>query len=299
MDGRIVKVRVQPRIETLASGLGERVAERVLEPVGHPIVRHVLRPSWYARGATVPQTAWLRLVPPEQGVLQQKVRARDAAVRLTYRVKPDTLGRVVRVDVPGREPTLHRVVSTVGELRFGVLPGTTDVSIDGLGSSDEAWMSAVPSEGGRIYRTQQICELPVGRTLAFRFDRRPGELLAILVFVVSESTSRQFEFNYDIDPGKKWEMGQRLYRRLTERSGSIHGAVEPSNRVLIWEAEREPMPTGTLPHAMGVVRIPLGDDLRPGDHKIQLAFTTKVGPPLWVRAVLVGRRRSSDWGTDE
>lgn len=298
-DGRIVRVAVQPRIEAPGPGPGERIAERVALPLGHPIARHVLRPSWYARGTPVPETAWTRLETTTAGTQRRSVLTGKAQIRLAYRTTPDRLGRVVRVEVAGREPSLERILSTVGELTFGALPGETNVAIEGLLPTDEAWLSAVPSTGGRVYTSQRVYELPRDKSLTLRFERRPGELLALLISLASEKTSGQFEVSYQIDPGQQEETGQRVYRRLTQMSGVLRGELNSARRVLIWESDRKPAPNGPLPHALGVVRIPLGDDLRPGIHRVRLTFNSAQSGPLWVRAVTAGRVQSSDWGTDE
>jgi hypothetical protein len=168
----------------------------------------------------------------------------------------------------------------------------------GVEQAHELWLQAVPAAGGTVFRSQRAYRLSAGQDLTLRFERRPGELLALLVTVASETKGRPFELSYEVDPGRTLTQGNRLYRRLTLGRGVLTGQTGSAGPALIWEASSGPLGENPLPHGVAQVRIPLGDDLGVGTHQLRLRFTANGSSPLWVRAVTVGRRDASDWGTD-
>lgn len=296
-DGRAIKVIVQPRIESLESGHGERIAERVLEPLGGAMQRHLYRPARYARGTPVPKAAWMRLDPERPGE-SYRILAAESTSRLFYRVPADALGQTLTVLLDGRPVLEHALLSTAGQVTFALAPGPHLFTVAGLERPEEIWLEAVPAAGGSIFRSQRAFRLATERDFTFGFERREGELLALLVTLVSEKKGRKFEIAYEVDPGRPLGSGNRLYRRLTQARGVLKGQTGTVGQALIWEGTAGPSGADALPHAVAQARIPVGDDLRVGPHRLRLRFMAGGGAPLWVRTVAVGRRDASDWGTE-
>jgi hypothetical protein len=296
-DGRPVRVVVQPRIESLESGRGQRIAERTLEPVGGVVQRHLYRPLRYVPGPPVPAEAWTRLDPEHPGE-STRILASDTTARLLYRVPAEALGQSMAVLIDGSLVLEHALLSTAGQVTFALGRGPHLLSLAGIERADEMWLRAVPAAGGTVFKSQRTYRLSAEQGLTLRFERRPGELLALLVTVASEQRGRRFELSYEVDPGRPPTSGNRLYRRLTRSRGVLTGQTGSAGRGLIWEAVAGPLGKDPLPHGVAQARIPLGDDLRVGTHRLQLRFTARGGAPLWVRAITVGRRDASDWGTD-
>lgn len=284
--GRLRRVRTQVSLEALHEGRGRRIAERVALPLGHPRSRRLFTRARHGRGAPFPRNGWTRITDVPSAITAPDRGANAGQLEILYRADREALGRTFRVLVDAETSYAGRWLFGTGTLNVPVPPGVRRVALVGLGEAGVAYVRAAPSPGGIFYKEQKVFELRANRSLSFRFRRNAGELLSLYVFCASDDTPRSFELGYTIDPGRLEPRVGELLRRLTEFSGKLSGRTGGFGQVYLWDAGPGAAPNDN-PDQLERMRVPLGDDLKPGWHDIRLDGAA--GATLWCRAAVAGR----------
>lgn len=285
---RVVRLAVQVRIEALRT-TGPAVVERALEPVGSPLGKTV----WRHAGAYDPTSAadvWTLLDPGKPLELMVTRARRSDGFALVYRVPESSLGKKLSVEVDGSAKGEETIGVTTGRLELDLAPGRHRIGASGV---DDAWLfaSAAPVGPGKRVKRQRVNELPQWGAIELEFERRDDELLSLFLTAVTEAPDApSIALDYEIDPGKPPPLPDRLFRRVTRVAGALPLLADSRDRALIWEVESGPR-TEKLPHPALRATLELGDDLAPGKHVIRLRRRTDgARGPLWVRAIVAGRR---------
>jgi hypothetical protein len=285
---RVVRLAAQVRIEALRT-TGPAVVERALTPVGSPLEKTV----WRAAGAYDPTSAadvWTLLDPGKPLELMVTRARRSDGFSLLYRVPAGSLGEKLLLEVDGRTATEETIAVTTGRVELDVAEGRHRIAASGV---ESAWLfaSAVPTGPGKRFKRQRVSELPQWGAIELEFERREDELLSVFVTGVSElADPPSITLDYEIDPGKPPPLPARLFHRVTRVAGSLPLVPDVRDRGLIWELESGPRGE-KLPHPALRATLQLGDDLAPGKHVVRLRRRTDGAKgPLWVRAIVAGRR---------
>jgi hypothetical protein len=286
-SARVVRLAAQVRIDALRS-TGPAVVERALEAVGNPLAKTVWRPA----GVYDPTSAadvWT-LLDADKPLELMVTRARRAeGFALLYRVPVAALGQKLSLFVDGRVNE-ETIAVTTGRWELEVPPGRHTLEARGV---SEAWLfaSASPTGPGKRFKRQRVSELPAWGTIELELERGADELLSLFLSAISEQEDPPpVALDYEIDPGKPPPLPARLLRRVTRMSGTLPLVANPRDRALIWELESGPR-VEKLPHPALRATLELGDDLAPGKHVIRLRRRTDGAKgPLWVRAIVAGRR---------
>ena len=293
-EARVLRLEAEVRLEPLRT-TGPAVVERVVRPLGIPLTRLAFMPVTFT-AAMSPAELWTLL--PREALELEVPNAKNPAeaFSIQYRAPSAALGEELALEVDGHTEARARIVTGTGELRAPLPRGRHRVALagpDGL----IAFAAAPRAAGGRAFRRQLVYELVPGRSLDLAFKRAENELLALFAEVVREAGPGTVRLRYELDPGKKKPAPVRLYRRLTEPTGELVVDAPDASRALLWEAERsakgEP-----LPHAVGRLRIVLGDDLEPGEHVLRLTVPADASS-TWVRAVVAGRKLAPEGDSEE
>lgn len=290
LNGRLIRVATQVRIEELLAGAGRRVAERVLESPRPGRARRFFRRGWHASMAAFPDNGWTMLgdTPLRASVPSSGPRAQRLEV--LYRVAPSALGGQLELRDGARSLYSQKLSFSTGRFVIAADPGPSELSLSGLGDAGLAFARVAPTRGGVIYQEQKYHELAASEPLALSFERRTGELLSILLFVASDDEPRRFQLTYRFAGAERGLLLGRVVRRLTALEGNLSG--ETNERFgYFWDSVQLGQANDRLDY-VGRVRIPVGDDLEPGWYELNL--TTEQARPgsLWVRAVIAGRRRT-------
>jgi hypothetical protein len=289
-SARVVRLAAQVRIDALRT-TGPAVVERALEPTGNPLGKSVWRPA----GGYDPTSAadvWTLLDPGKPLELMVTRARRSDGFALLYRVPIASLGKKLLVSVDGR---VHEetIAVTTGRLELELPAGRHTIEASGV---SEAWLfaSASPTGPGKRFKRQRVSELPPWGSIDLEFERGADELLSLFLSAVSEQGDPPpVALAYEIDPGKPPLLPTRLLHRVTRTSGTLPLVADVRDRALVWELESGPRGE-KLPHPALRATLELGDDLAPGKHVIRLRRRTDGAQgPLWVRAIVAGRRLSA------
>jgi hypothetical protein len=177
------------------------------------------------------------------------------------------------------------IVTYAGTLKASIPAGTAEVEIAGLGRGGLACADAAPAGGGEILRRRDVFELSAKEPLFFHFNQKAGESLTVVLFVVTEASTRPWLIRYTIDGGKQSAVIGRFFRGITELAGSLSGRGGDFDNGLLWEAPRESDIAKRNPDGISRVKIPVGDDLPPGNRTLKIESVDHV----WISAVLVGQ----------
>jgi hypothetical protein len=285
---RVARLAAQVRIEALRT-TGPAVVERALVAVGSPLGKTVWRPAG-AYDATSAADVWTLLDPGKPLELMVTRARRSEGFALLYRVPETSLGRKLVLEVDGATAAEELIGVTTGRLELEVPPGRHRIGASGV---DEAWLfaSAGPTGPGKRVKRQRVNELPQWGVIELEFERGEDELLSLFLSAVSETSDPPpITLDYAIDPGKPPPLPARLFHRVTRLSGTLPLAADARDRALIWELDSGPR-ADELPHPALRVTLELGDDLAPGKHVLRLTRRTDgARGPLWVRAIVAGRR---------
>jgi hypothetical protein len=293
-EGRIARLEAQVRIEPLQT-TGPALVERVVRPLGDALTRLAFMPVTFT--ATMSPADLWTLLPDKAVELQVPAeRVPGAGFMLQYRAPPAALGAELSLEVDGHTEQRSMIVTGTGELKASVPRGRRRVGISGPPGL-VAFAAAPRAAGGRAFRRQLVHELAPGRPLDFELTRAADELVSVFADVVREAGPGTVRLTYAIDPGKPPPVPVRLYRRLTALSGELAVDALDSVRGRVWEAD-VPASGAPLPHAVGKLRIVLGDDLEPGRHVLRLSAAAGAGT-LWVRVVVAGRRLAPEGDSEE
>lgn len=285
---RVVRLAAQVRIEALRT-TGPAVVERALTPVGSPLGKT----AWRTAGAYDPTSVadvWTLLDPGKPVELMVTRARRSDGFALLYRVPESALGQKLALEVDGRVASEETIGVTTGRLELELPAGRHKVAASGV---EDAWLfaSAAPTGAGKRVKRQRVSELPPWGSIELEFERGQDELLSLFVSAVTEvGDPPPITLDYEIDPGKPPPAPERLFHRVTRVAGPLPLVADGRDRALLWELESGPR-TDKLPHAALRVTLELGDDLTPGKHVIRLRRRTDgARGPLWVRAIVAGRR---------
>jgi hypothetical protein len=285
---RVVRLAVQVRIEALRT-TGPAVVERALTPAGSPLGKTVWRPA----GLYDPTSAadvWTLLEPGKPLELMVTRARRSDGFALLYRVPESSLGKKLAIEVDGSTASEETIGVTTGRLELDLSAGRHRIGASGV---DDAWLfaSATPTGPGRRVKRQRVSELPQWGAIELEFERGTDELLSLFLSAVTEQNDPPpIALDYEIDPGKPAPLPERLFHRVTRLSGTLPLVQDGRDRALIWELDSGPR-AEKLPHPALRVTLELGDDLAPGKHVLRLRRRTDgARGPLWVRAIVAGRR---------
>jgi hypothetical protein len=209
-----------------------------------------------------------------------------------YLADADRLGETWAVQVDGRAVQQGTLAFRSGEQRLALTSGVVKLSAEGLGPGGLFLVQGAPKGGGVIVKRQSFYALDRGGRLDFDFQRRPSELLTLIVMVATAGGNADLELIHSIDGGRDKGRLDHFYHRTTEYAGRHRLRTGEQGEALIWS---EPFETHgkALPDRLGRVVIPLGDDLAPGPHRVTLQHPGNSDGTgrnrYWVRAVLVGR----------
>ncbi len=293
-EGRVARIEAPVRIEPLQT-TGPALVERVVRPLGSALTRVAFMPVTFT--ATMSPADLWTLLPNDAVELQVPAeRAPGAGFVLQYRAPAAALGAELALEVDGQTEQRTMIVTGTGELTANVPRGRRRVRISGP-EGLVAFAAAPRAAGGRAFRRQRLHELAPGRSLDFEIARASDELVSVFADVVREAGPGTVRLTYAIDPGKQAPAPVRLYRRLTTLTGELAVDALDSARGRVWEAD---VRAGgqPLPHAVGKLRIVLGDDLVPGKHVLRLSAPAGAGS-LWVRVVVAGRRIAPEGDSEE
>ncbi|HKY36898.1 MAG TPA: hypothetical protein VJN18_13215 [Polyangiaceae bacterium] len=287
-----VQVRIQSRALAAASG---PLPEKALPPVGFPLRRELLMPTTLGAGAALPPATWT----PIRGPTPLRIAAEGAeAARLSvrYRLGAQPLGGTLSLLVDGHPVHEQPLLLESGMFERPVPPGIHVVSLDGLHSGSEAYARAAPAKGGAVVKSYSVFELRRDGVLKFEVDQKAGEVLKLILFVVTEGSHRPFELSYTVDGGDLSRRSGAFYRQKTEASGTLQGLTGAPDFGHLWEA----LPSrGVVANSDGVGRaeLRLGDDLNAG--RRVLTIRSRAEPAsrrVFLRAVLVGQSQKADAG---
>jgi hypothetical protein len=285
---RVARLAAQVRIEALRT-TGPAVVERTLVAAGAPLGKTV----WRAAGAYDPASAadvWTLLDPGTPLELMVTRARRSDGFALLYRVPESALGQTLTVEVDGATAAREMIGVTTGRLELDVAAGRHRIGASGV---ERAWLfaSATPTGPGKRVKRQRVNELPPWGSIELEFERKDDELLSLFLSAISEMPEPPpIALDYAIDPGKPAPIPERLFHRVTRFSGTLPLVADARDRALVWELDSGPR-AAALPHAALRVTLELGDDLAPGKHVLRLTRRTDgARGPLWVRAIVAGRR---------
>lgn len=294
--GRELWAAVQVRIESrgLEAESGS-LPERALLPVGLPLRRELLMPARLGAGLALPPATWT----PIRGPTALRVAAEGAeAARLSvrYRLGDQALGGPLTLLVDGSPVHEQPLLLSSGMLERPVAPGVHVVSLDGLHGASEAYARAAPAKGGAVVKSYSVFELRRDGQLKFEVDQKAGEVLKLILFVVTEGSHRPFELGYAIDSGDLSTRSGAFYRQKTEASGTLQGLTGAPDSGRLWEALPK---RGAVTNSDGVGRVVLrlGDDLNAGRRVLAIRSRAEpVSRRIFLRAVLVGQGEHIDAG---
>jgi hypothetical protein len=282
---RVRDLYEQVRIEVPGSGWGPGSRpERVLLPERFPIRRRLLMPTDLAEGAPMPADGW-RLLRGKESVVIGSKGPRAGRLRVVYRAHRGRLGQTADLSVNGQWVVSSPIVTYAGTLKASIAPGTAEVEVTGLGRGGLACADAAPAGGGEIVRRRDVFELSPKEPLTFHFNQKAGESLTVVLFVVTEASTRPWLIRYTIDGGKQSPVIGRFFRGITELVGTLSGRGGDFDNGLLWEAQRESDIAKRNPDGISRVKIRIGDDLPPGMRTLKLESVDRV----WISAVLVGQ----------
>ena len=204
---------------------------------------------------------------------------------LQYRADEERLGQNLVVELDGRQVLDQRLIARRAQVRIPAPAGVHELALRGLGATGLALVDAAPAGGAEVVRRQTVYEVTSRRDVGFELERRPGELLALMVEVATADGPAPFRVSFKIDDGEVDAVRGRFFTRMTTFEGTVTGRTG-GERAAFWEAESrvdERWPAG-----LGQARIQLGDDLAVGRHRIALR-ALDAGRSYWIRLVTVGR----------
>ncbi|MEN9579989.1 MAG: hypothetical protein RJA70_2998 [Pseudomonadota bacterium] len=287
---RAERVHAQVRIEQDVH-LGQSLSERELSPVEAVKSRHVFTPTTYATRFEFPTNAWTEL---EARPKLLTVPA-DGRVELVYLAKPSQVGETWSLFSSEGEQSRILMTAPAGRRIVELLPGSQEVRTVGLGDSGTVMARAAPSADGKIFRRHTNYALAKSDRLRFRLDLGEGELASVVLLVTTLNSNRDVALKYRLSServaGALREV--HLYHRATSLAGELHLRTGARGRALLWSAEGH-SGAESLPDRVGSVTLPVGDDLGPGTKILELSQTEEASDTLWMRAISVGRRASSD-----
>jgi len=284
-DGsQMVGVTVQARIEPLTSR-GKAIVARPLLPRGLPISRQLLRPIWYGARGAFPPPYW---TPLRDGTSRLHVASngpRGRRMILQYRADEERLGQDLVVELDGRQVLDQRLIARRAQVRIAAPAGVHTLVLRGLGATGLALVDSAPAGGAEVVRRQTVYEVTSKRDAMFDLERRPGEILALMVEVATEDGPAPFRVSFQIDDGDVDAVRGRFFTRMTTFEGTLTGRTGGEHAVF-WEVETRG--SERWPVGLGQARIQLGDDLGVGRHRIALR-ALDAGRSYWIRLVTVGR----------
>jgi hypothetical protein len=283
--GRVVDLAAQVRIET-AAGSGATLPERPLEPEGIPLERLFLESVPFVVGSPWPAGAWTRL-DASRPIAVERTGARARRIHVSYHVDEAMLGQAVRLLVDGTEARSQVAVTRAGTIEADVPPGLRQVAVDGLGARGVAYVDAPPARSGPVFRRRAVHRLTREEDLVFRVSQRAGEVLHVVLFVVTERVPERWSIGYTLDGGRPKVLTSDFFRVVTVPSGILSGVGGDAGHGRLWETRVDPA-AGEAPHGASKAKIHIGDDLVSGTRVLRLRL---LGPQsaLWVRAVVVGQ----------
>jgi hypothetical protein len=288
-EERTARIEAQVRLEPVVEPR-EAIVPRTLTPLPPVLRRPLFARAGLAPGAPLPRNGWM-LLPPSPGGAQVVIPD-TGELDLLFSAEPERLGEQWALRSGEVSWLTSPLTVQSGRRRVAMTPGPLWLSHDGLGAGGRLLVKASSPSAGSLLKRQSFYALDPGKGMEFVFERRPRELLAVVVAVASRGAPRDLVIEHTLDGGKGAELDDRFYRRTTDvRATHALGArdLEPA---LLWS---EPFDTSSepLPDRLGRVLIQLGDDLEVGRHRLALRNRNGLGPQArnrqWVRAVLVGR----------
>ena len=287
--GRTAMLRSQIRLEPSASE-DAAIAARTLESRADALQRPIFVPTTYSPQYTFPEHAWVLLSADRP---EREVSVPEAGELSTlYLADGDRLGEPWAVRIDGTAVPQGTLAFRSGVRRLALAPGAVKLSTEGLGPGGLLLVQGAPKGGGVIVKRQSFYALDRGSRLDFGFQRRPRELLTLVVTLATEGGNADLELIHSIDGGRDSGRLDHFYHRTTELTGQHRLRTGAQGEALIWS---EPFETQgkALPDRLGRVIVPLGDDLAAGPHRLTLQHPGKSDAAgrnrYWVRAVLVGR----------
>jgi hypothetical protein len=283
--GRRLAVTVQARLEPL-QGTGPAIVPRVLDPIGALVHRSFFTPFSYIARAPFPSNGWVPLRPGQPS--RPLVVGAEGRVSWMYLSEDSALGEEWTLSVDEQVQVNEPVVVRTGAGGLDVAPGAHRFEFAGLGANSLLLLKATPERSMPILKRQGVYRIDVRRPLRFQFSRRAGELLNLVVFAVSRSARASFELRHTLDGGQP-RTHAGFFRRFTEPGGAEVMSAGDYGRGLVWDVGSAGTPSLNSDRVSRMI-VHLGDDLREGDHQVEIEYHPRAGSedPLWVRAVLVG-----------
>jgi hypothetical protein len=301
--GRVLELLTQARLEGTEPRLSEARPERALVPELAVLRRQLIteRPA----GSAETEGAWSWLAAGRGSVQVPAEGAGAGLLEVLYRAEETALGGTLGLLVDGVPAAEETLVLASGKLRVPVAPGAHGVELRSPRGDLLAFAKAPPAAGGRALRAHTTFALTPSRTLTFAVDKTEAEPL-LLVLIVATEGKQPFALSYAVDGGRAARRAGEFYRRTTEDAGIFEAVGGQDGRALLWEAERPPNSAAQFPDGLAKLRIPLGDDLSRGVHRVTLRLLSRGGArvaqrggavdvsgttpeeTVWVRAVLVG-----------
>ncbi len=284
-DGRSVAVIVQVHLEPI-EGRGEPIVPRVLRPAGTPSHRYLMSAFQYRVTEKAPDDGWLLV---ETGRTSPKFLVDSSGeLRWMYLTTSEALGERFRLVVDGTPTRGEMVAVTSGSGSLQLAPGPHSLGFDGLPKGSLLALEAQPMQTATLAKRQRVYGLRRNRTINIPFVRNAGERLSVVLFAVCADET-ELEFRFRLDGGAP-KTHRQFFRRSSDPEGVVGLRTGDYGRGVIWEPGRRRL--SATADAVGRAILPFGDDLVPGEHRLDLELTGGGcgGDRVWVRAVLVGRR---------
>ena len=287
-QGRVADLYEQVRIELRGTSKPSEkgyIPERTLVPDLAPIRRRFLVPYQLEPKELLPNDGFTALTlgtAMKLGV--GYAGARGGRLKVVYRAQPSKLGQMAELYIDGDKMVEQTIASLSGTLRASVKAGIHEIEVRGIGNG-LAYADAAPWEGGPIMRRRDVYEIPARKTMSFSFRQHRGESLTLVLFAVSEGSTRPFKIHWSIDGGTPSRQKGAFFRSITQASGDIEGRTGSDGMGLLWEAKRSAKDASQNPDGFARGKIRIGDDLEPGVRTIKIESTDR----LWIGAVLVGQ----------
>lgn len=294
--GRVLDLITQVRLDRRGAEEREPRPERGIPPQGAPLRRRLLTPR-------LPQEldeldgSWTPFARGRARVDVPAIGASAGLLDVVYRADEAFLGERIGLRVDGATLVEEPLVLLSGRLRAEVAPGAHDVELVGAGDDPFAFAKSPPAAATRALRAHTVFALSPSQPLSFVIDEVEPEP-TLLVVVLATEGKQALRLRYTVDGGVARRKTGTFYRRTTEDHATVAVASGDEGTGLLWEVERPAARARSMPDGIAKVRIPLGDDLRPGRHMITVQLlgatpTTAGGsvrgePTVWARAVLVG-----------
>ena len=252
-----------------------------------------VRRDWYRPAPYYPKGSWsdARWTVFRPGTIQNVVVKHDEPTRVRYLFDSKLLGKQWTLN---SEDTIHRspILTLIGESSIDLGTGTHKLFWN-IHDEDEVTekghatllVNTPTVKASTSWKQQRAHELRPGGSLTFRFARGVGELSSLIIQVATESKKRTVKIRYALHSAID-ENAVTLHRRITQTEGLLVGTSGSDGTGLLW-TEGNPRPQ-ERPDRFVQLRIPLGDDLRAGRHKLTLS--SAISTRLWLRVIKIGNR---------